>query len=286
MLERAEKIYLELRATRKFVIDKAILEKYEPDDQLVLASNESIVLSHWLAARYKRAAFPNALLNRLGKKNILDSIGNSGKKNPHAISGIFLDYDPQGEVENDREIYELWIYVVFSSEIEDAQKVAQELAISLKQRMERAFLNSENRWHLVELRECQAVSDAAFSLNDAKRMKYFRLDYVSYVSPLPQNYRILNSLIGRVAHPTSLDAWRCWGVVIRFSARHSDIRESHVNLVERTGLFCFSRNRSLRASLRAGSPAVHTASALLRMTSWELQAPPLRAPRTAHYRSG
>jgi hypothetical protein len=171
-------VYLELQAITKRSVDKVVLESFKPSAAIVLIVDEGNALSHWLAARYKRASFPNALLHRLGNK-VLDSFRDVGKKNPRAILGIFLDYDPEDELEDDREPYELWVYVIYSSEIKDAKETASEIAIGIKQKFERIFIDSHGSWQRIELRECVAIADTQFSLYEARRLKFFRLDHVS-----------------------------------------------------------------------------------------------------------
>ncbi|WP_260734840.1 hypothetical protein [Tunturiibacter lichenicola] len=169
---------LELHAVKKRNIDKKALEGFQPFSGVVLAPDESNSLSHWLAARYKRAAFPNAFLDRLGDK-IRKALARTGARNPHSILGIFLDYDPQDEIEDDHELYELWVYVIYSSDIDKSDEVAQRCVILLRQQLEREFRDSNNAWVGIELRECEAISDKDFSIYEAKRLKFFRLDHVS-----------------------------------------------------------------------------------------------------------
>jgi hypothetical protein len=176
-LKDGNPVNLELRAVTKKSTDKSKIELFAPLNNFELADDGGNNLSHWLAARYKRAAFPNKFLERLGRK-ITDAISNSAKKSPHAVIGIFLDYDPEREIEAPTELYELWVYVVYSSEVESAENVANEIAIDLRQRLERAF-KKEGSWSSIELRKCEPISDLSFSLYEAKRMKFFRLDHIS-----------------------------------------------------------------------------------------------------------
>ena len=173
-----ELVCLELRVVTKRTVEKEVLERFQPDSHLVLVWGERNNLSHWLAARYKRAAFRNALLDRIGNK-ILESLARLSKKSPHAIMGIFIDYDPEDELENSQELYELWFYFVYSSQIEGAVEIAKGIAMELRQKFEREFLTSQNHWHLVELRQCEAVADTSFSVYEAKRANFFRLDHIS-----------------------------------------------------------------------------------------------------------
>ena len=121
-----QRISLELRAVTKKAVDKSVIECFDPLTTLKLVVDEGNTLSHWLAARYKRAAFPNSFLDRLGRK-ITDAISDAAKRNPHAVVGILLEHDPEYEIEETNELYELWIYIVYSIEADGAEDAARKL---------------------------------------------------------------------------------------------------------------------------------------------------------------
>lgn len=174
----ASMLNLELRAPSKHTIDKPRLEQFKPDDSFALSPENRAILGHWLAARYKRAAFPNTLLERLGNR-ISKAIGKLAAQNPHAILGIYLDHDPVDEIVDPEEPYGLLLYVVYSSEVDGSDDVAREVVTVLRQRFEREFLNENGIWTKIELQECEAVADTDITLASAKTLKIFRLDHVS-----------------------------------------------------------------------------------------------------------
>lgn len=76
-------VCVELNATRKATVPKQRLASYQPESALEIKDNEIKdnlrVLRTWLAARYKRAAFPDELDKRL--KPIRDAFVKAAKKN-------------------------------------------------------------------------------------------------------------------------------------------------------------------------------------------------------------
>ena len=57
-------ISLELTASRRVIVDKNVLEAVQPDQTYELVGSRQILQS-WLAARYRRHALPNSLVERL-----------------------------------------------------------------------------------------------------------------------------------------------------------------------------------------------------------------------------
>lgn len=175
---RGENRYLALRAVTKRVIDRGTLELYEPDQEFVIKDKDRILIGRWQAARYNRAALPNALIERFKAGKVLNAIESRGKSDPEAIAGIFIDYDPGTEISNDNEPYELWISVVYLEEKHGAAAHAERIAKELREIIENKYKNN-GQWRLLDLQKCEAISDLRFSLNSATKMKMIRLDHIS-----------------------------------------------------------------------------------------------------------
>ncbi|MDD5037618.1 MAG: hypothetical protein PHE55_23055 [Methylococcaceae bacterium] len=157
---------MELSATEKRTISKFDLIDSAPDSSFSLSDSNRQILSRWLAARYRRHAFPDALNRRLGQafeKNL--------KKSTDEILAVFIDYQPRNEELPENEPYELWVYVVADTaklgSIEKAKTVA------------RAFKETLGKQKGLDIVECDAVTDAEFTLADTRRTFEFRLEYLS-----------------------------------------------------------------------------------------------------------
>jgi hypothetical protein len=173
---------LEFVAINKASIRKTELAGVEPDPQLSLPEAGRDTFQAWLAARYRRAAFPDSLIGRL--KPVRDKISRLGKKNPRAIIGIWMSFEPQGELSDDIP-YELWISVVYSTRVSGADIVASEAAESLRREFEGRFL-VHGAWQGIDLRRCTALSDTEFTLRDLQQTHQWRLEYISLRQTPPE----------------------------------------------------------------------------------------------------
>lgn len=179
---------LEIKIGDRLTIDKLNLLAFEPDREAILHDSERLTLVRWVASRYTRAALPDALVDRLAP--IKETIKKIGNRHPFAIVGIYLDYDPLGEIISDDEPYEVRIAVVYDSAMSGAEEEALEAARTLRSRFERKFHTVETehaglQWHLIELTYCEAVADTLFSLRSAIQSKLYQLDYISLAQDPP-----------------------------------------------------------------------------------------------------
>jgi len=174
-------IVLQMKATPKLAILKRDLVGIDPDPAFVLSEASKRTLSTWLRARYSRTSFPNNLVERM--RSVQGTLEDAGKGSPYAIHGIYLHHDPNDELPDDQ-IYEIEIFVVYNSEIEDAQQTAEAAAEKIRRRFELKFKTFPTegiglRWQSIELTNCEAMSDLDFTLADLLTFQIFRLDHVS-----------------------------------------------------------------------------------------------------------
>jgi hypothetical protein len=167
---------LRLKAYSRLTLPKSKLSGVQPDSRFVFDEKSRGILQSWLAARYKRAALPDALYSHLSA--IRRTLQEIGKRSPHAIVGFFIDHDPVGETTDPEEPYELWITVVYDHSIPGAEHVAVEAAQKIRTRLERKF-KTDKGWTSIDLRYCEACSDREFSLYDAQTLKLYRLEHIS-----------------------------------------------------------------------------------------------------------
>lgn len=165
----------ELIANRKKSIAKRELAQFNPDQTYSLGEKDLITLQSWLAARYKRATIPDDLQSLI--KSIFEEVGKKNE-NPHAIRGIWIDFDPADEHLEPGERYELWVYVVYDTSDGDSKEVAQQAAKEIEEKSQKKYYK-DGKWNGVELRECKARSDTEFTLYDSYRFRRFRLEYLS-----------------------------------------------------------------------------------------------------------
>jgi hypothetical protein len=169
-------IVLEAAANNKARLSKLKLSTFKPDDRFRLEGSQLRVLQDWLAARYKRAAFPDKLAALLSKTE--KTLLKVSKDNPEAILDVFVDYDPEEPSLEKGELYEVTINIVYSPEIANAKTIAETAAARLRERFEGQF-NKDGNWVELELRGCLAISEAELTYSEMRRMKRYKLDYIS-----------------------------------------------------------------------------------------------------------
>lgn len=167
---------IRLKAFPKLTVQKATLCRAQPDPRFILDEKSGRILQKWLASRYRRAALPDALHGHLSA--IRRTLQEIGKKSPHSIIGFYLDHDPDEEIVDPENPYELWITVVYDHTVVGADLIASEAAKKIAARLEKSF-KTDTGWRSIHLRSCQARSDREFSLYDAQTLKLYTLEHIS-----------------------------------------------------------------------------------------------------------
>lgn len=169
-------VSLQLLAAEKIRIYKDVLHSVEPDVAWSMEKDAHRVLQHWLAARYKRQSLPDALVERLHP--IADFLQKHGKKHSRAVLGYWLDYDPFAAELSPDQSYELWLYVVYATDEQEAQENAEQIAASLRENFS-SFIDKNGDVGKIDLRECVAYSEEEFTLRDLRGNIEYRLDFIS-----------------------------------------------------------------------------------------------------------
>ena len=169
-----EPLVVELIASRKISIPKDVLEAIQPDRNYELGS--TYILQSWLAARYRRHALPNSLVDRIC--GVLSHIDKVGKQNSNGILSFRLDYDPREELPTE-EPYELSINIVYITDDESYAAKAEKIAKDLQDKFPQ-LLEKTKKFGTVELRRCEAVSEMEFTIRDMRETVEYHLEYLSY----------------------------------------------------------------------------------------------------------
>ena len=186
-----EHLTADLIASCKSAVVKDQLAEYEPVETVKLTSIERTILQRWLAARYRRAAFPDEFDRRLERTGIRDRLGRILKSAGTLIAAIYFDVD-QGEDVSRAEAgdpYTLAIYLLFSTETdpEAAEQAAETAKLAIKRAFRDKCISKETgTWHDIELIECEAISDRAMTVQQAENLKRWSADHVSLRTEPPQ----------------------------------------------------------------------------------------------------
>ena len=160
---------IQLCAPQKFSLAKSDLAKFVPVSS-ALSDKTRQVLQGWLAARYRRHAFPDELVERM--RPLSAYLQKQLKNRAHGVLGVWIDYDPRLAIAPE-EPYELWLYLVYTTDSPKNHLQAEELANALNERY-------SNTLPGLILSDCKAVSEQGFTLADQRRTVELKLEHLSH----------------------------------------------------------------------------------------------------------
>lgn len=175
--QNGQTVWIEMNASKRLTIEKNKLEGIQPDETYELTHSQQILQS-WLAARYRRHALPNSLVERL--RPVFGYIEKNGKRNSSGILSFRLDYEPKGELLPE-EPYELWLSIVYITDKPEYEAMSEEIAKNLKSEFPK-LLEKTKVSGTVDLRKCEAVSEMEFTLRDMRETVELHLEHLSYRS--------------------------------------------------------------------------------------------------------
>lgn len=175
-LSRCGKL-VELVISPKATVEKRVLLSHDPDSTWALSREEKRTLGRWLAARYNRAAFPNELVERL--RVVEDDFRKAAKNHADKVIGIFLDFEPDGEIPNKDEPYAVGISVVHEGNKKDAVVSSGKLCDALSSIFAKAYRQARGNWKEIELVRCESIPDTEFTYFEATNTTAYKLDDLS-----------------------------------------------------------------------------------------------------------
>lgn len=186
--ERAEAgpLIVELRHVDRRSVPKGdFIEHAVKDNSMTLTVAEKRVLKQWLAARYGRAAFPNAFEERLrklaGKRTVEQLIAKILEPDAKYLVGLFFDLGEQRGAEAvGGEPYALSVSVVYDATEGggEARGSAERVAGQLRALFEKTYGKPDVATEIA-LDACEAVADTRLTLADVRRVDQWRLEYIS-----------------------------------------------------------------------------------------------------------
>lgn len=180
---------LELLATAKRSIRKEMLFASEPRRDMTLDGPGLRILQRWLAARYSRAAFPEAFEDRLraatipGKLTILKRIEKILAARGEHVRALMFDLDQGMDVERSTsgDLYQLGIVVLYDGGRDEptAAAAATRASEELEALFELAFQKPTGAWENIRLNYCDPVSDHAITVAQSEALRQWRLENMS-----------------------------------------------------------------------------------------------------------
>ena len=178
-----EHVFAELLATGKRPLEKRILSAITPLLTIQLNQHERGILQRWLAARYRRAAFPDEFDRRLDSTGLREHLGKILKAHGASILAVFFDVDSGLDIARSGkdDTYQVGIYLLYSTE--DDPSAAEAAANAAATAIRKAFLErcsgKDGMWQNIELVECEAIADRAMTVHDAERLRRWSADHTS-----------------------------------------------------------------------------------------------------------
>ena len=109
---------VELLASKKAAVPKSALAGHVPDGNFHLNPKAKSILQRWLAARYRRSAFPDQFEERLNESGFSEKLSKIMRRLGEHIRAVFFEVDDGREVrrEGPDDAYSLNIILVYASE--------------------------------------------------------------------------------------------------------------------------------------------------------------------------
>ncbi len=175
----------EFTATEKRSIQKKALIGFEPQVDQCLSPTGKATFQRWLAARYRRSAFPDEFERRLVRETKLaKKIASAVKTHGELIVAVLFDVDEGQDClrKTPDDVYVLDIILLHSVEIDFNQ--AEAAALASKEAIQAAFKDKlfdqqSGKWQSIELRYCDVLSEEAMTYRQFSLMKPWRLEYIS-----------------------------------------------------------------------------------------------------------
>ena len=178
---------IEMVAVDKVNVPKETLGAFEPDRSFSLPSDKLSTLQRWLAARYRRTAFPDAFNERLVSTGIKERLSRILAPLGEDIHAVFFQVDGGEQVERKEpeDTYSLEIYLLYDtgSDPEKAKNIVEEASKRIIKMFKKRLRNDKGRWHFIELVDCAPISDEAMTFRQSILLKRWDLDYVSLRDP-------------------------------------------------------------------------------------------------------
>jgi len=175
---------VELTATAKQLIHKSRLAAWRPDPRYRLDPGGLEILRHWLAVRYKHAAFPDEFDRRLRKvTKLAESLEKIVKRVDSIISAVYLTLDTLEErAPEDPRPYELTVVLAYEpgADPEHSDDQASEAAEKIRESFrDKCFDKGTGRWKHLKLVDPMAISEEDLTVHRAKQLQQWRVEHIS-----------------------------------------------------------------------------------------------------------
>jgi hypothetical protein len=175
--------YLDLQARDKREVKKDDLAGHAPNASIVIKPEDRSVLQRWLAARYRRAAFPDEFERRLNDTGVAKRIAKIIEPLSQHLVAVFFDVDEgvERDRKGEKDLYALRIDLLYSTEEDSvlARDAAENAAAAIAAAFRERCFDAASGWKWVELVGCEPISDEAMTYAMSTQLKRWNMDYLS-----------------------------------------------------------------------------------------------------------
>ena len=182
-------VWIDLNATnRRFVCKEKLADK-TPSKELQIGGKSKDMLQFWLAARYRRSAFPDEFNRRLANTGVASQLRKVLKSEGKYILAVFFDVDEGKEQERQgkEDAYLLAIDLLYSTT--DDPPTAEKSAERARKGTVSAFRKccfdgKSNSWHDIELTSCEPIADEAMTYAMSLHLKRWTTDDIRILAKI------------------------------------------------------------------------------------------------------
>ena len=183
--------FLDISATDKRLLAKVegiglpVLLGHHPDMSCVIEEDERTILQVWLAARYRRSAFPDEFDRRLkDKTKLAEKLSKILEPTKSHIRAVFFDVDKNKEISRHGpdESYELTIILLYCThqDPEAARAAAESARDKILTAFESQCYNkATGKWQWIELQGVEVISDEGISYAASQELQKWNIDHIS-----------------------------------------------------------------------------------------------------------
>ena len=150
--------------------------RFQPDP------NERTILQRWLAARYRRPAFPDEFDRRLDETGLRDRLGDLRPTEPRFQPSFSMSTAVSMWRGPARTTHMQSAYIC-STARKSIRTLLTKQPMLLRLRIRKAFLEKcsgkDGVWLHIELVECEAIADRAMTVHEAEHLRRWTADHIS-----------------------------------------------------------------------------------------------------------
>lgn len=178
--ERAgTQVVTELVSTQKHAIQKSELAQFLPDAAFAVDGRALAVLRGWLGARYNRAAFPDAFVDRMRETKADERLAKALASYGQLVSFVYFDLDKGQNLERAvGDAYQLGIVLVYvpGDDPDASADMADEAAAKVEEAVRLRLKNPA----AIQLTRCFAISEDDITVSQARVLTQWRLEYMTH----------------------------------------------------------------------------------------------------------